>query len=204
MIFIRKILNLLILFVLFFSFPYVSIAAEEEAVFAGGCFWCLEHDLESLPGVKNVESGYSGGISLDPTYENHKGHQESVRVIFDNKQISYSDLLRSYWRNIDPLDQEGQFCDRGDSYKPVIFTQSKSQEETSNLSIEKVSKEIDKPIEKIKVIIKPFEKFWIAESYHQNFAEINSLTYKFYRYRCGRDQRLEKVWGKNARSQNDW
>jgi len=204
MIFLRKILNLLILFLLIFSLPYVSIAAEEEAVFAGGCFWCLEHDLESLLGVKNVESGYSGGITPEPAYESHKGHQESVRVIFDNSQLSYSDLLRSYWRNIDPLDGEGQFCDRGDSYKPVIFTQSKNQEEQSTLSLEKASKEIHKSIKEIKVAIKPFKKFWIAEDYHQDFAEINSLKYKFYRYSCGRDQRLEKVWSENARSQNGW
>ena len=129
-------------------------AFAEELILAGGCFWCLEHDLESLKGINFVQSGYSGGDLINPTYENHEGHQEVVLVNYDSKLVTLPEILRLYFRNIDPLDGKGQF--------------------------------------------------WLAEEYHQDFAERNELKYKFYRFSCGRDQRLDKLWGDNARSTNLW
>ena len=100
----------------------------EELILAGGCFWCLEHDLESLKGINDVQSGYSGGKLQNPTYENHEGHQEVVLVNYDSKLVSLTEILRLYMRNIDPLDGKGQFCDRGDSYRPVIFFKDETEE----------------------------------------------------------------------------
>ncbi len=179
--------------------PGVLDAAEEQAMFAGGCFWCLEHDLEDLPGVISAESGYSGGYLSDPTYANHEGHQEVVFIRFDPSKISYKNLLYSYWRNIDPLDGAGQFCDRGDSYRPVIFPFDSNQKNIAIKSFDKVAKELNEPIENIKVEIEEADKFWIAEDYHQDFAKLNSLKYNFYRYSCGRDRRLDQLWRKEKR-----
>jgi len=140
-----------------------ALAATEEAVLAGGCFWCLEHDLEGLPGVLDVESGYSGGKGANPTYRQVSsggtGHQEVVRVRFDNTEIRYDTLLRAYWRNIDPLDGGGQFCDRGDSYRPVIFTTSANQAVEARNSLVAAARELGKPAAAIKVAIRPLAKF---------------------------------------------
>ena len=124
----RRIIVFSMLLQLLIAFPFQAFADTNEAVFAGGCFWCLEHDLEKLDGVVSAESGYSGGDLANPTYENHIGHQEVVKVNFDSDIISYKDLLNNYWLNIDPFDGDGQFCDRGDSYKPIIFTSNAEQE----------------------------------------------------------------------------
>ncbi|WP_414477789.1 peptide-methionine (S)-S-oxide reductase MsrA [Prochlorococcus sp. MIT 1223] len=179
-------------------------ALEESAILAGGCFWCLEHDLEEIHGVIDVNSGYSGGDLINPTYRNHKGHQEVVMVKFDNQIITYEALLRSYLRNIDPLDGNGQFCDRGDSYKPIIFTNSPTQIDAAKNSLEKASKEIGISLEELKVEIKKSNKFWLAEDYHQNFATNNKAKYKFYRYSCGRDNRLKEIWGTKSGSIEPW
>ncbi len=179
-------------------------AFAEELILAGGCFWCLEHDLESLKGINFVQSGYSGGYLQNPTYENHQGHQEVVLVNYDSKVVTLSEILRLYFRNIDPLDGEGQFCDRGDSYRPVIFFKDATEESDAKNAIVSASNELRVPLEKISVELKSKGKFWLAEEYHQDFAERNELKYKFYRFSCGRDQRLEKLWGDNARSINLW
>ena len=176
----------------------------EELILAGGCFWCLEHDLESLKGINSVQSGYSGGNLQNPTYENHDGHQEVVLVNYDSKQVSLEEILRLYLRNIDPLDGNGQFCDRGDSYRPVIFFKDKIEETDARNAIFSASNELRVPLEKISVELKSKGQFWLAEEYHQDFAERNELKYKFYRFSCGRDQRLDKLWGGNARSTNSW
>ncbi|MCT0206984.1 peptide-methionine (S)-S-oxide reductase MsrA [Synechococcus sp. CS-1332] len=185
-----------------------ALAATEEAVLAGGCFWCLEHDLEVLPGVLDVESGYSGGKSANPTYKQvsagGSGHQEVVRVRFDNTEIRYDTLLRAYWRNIDPLDGGGQFCDRGDSYRPVIFTTSANQAVEARNSLVAAARELGKPAAALKVAIRPLAKFWPAEGYHQNYAKRNSVRYNYYRWSCGRDRRLDAVWGRRARSSQRW
>ena len=179
-------------------------AYSDEIILAGGCFWCLEHDLESLSGINSVESGYSGGAIENPTYENHIGHQEVVRVNYDKNLIKFEDILRLYLRNIDPLDDGGQFCDRGNSYKPVIFFDNEKEEQESKYALSSVSKELNLPLNKIKVQLKTKTKFWLAEDYHQNFADNNELKYKFYRFTCGRDQKLDQLWGDNARTINFW
>jgi len=183
-------------------------AAVEEAVLAGGCFWCLEHDLEKLPGVLSVESGYSGGSLRNPTYRQVSaggtGHQEVVRVRFDPAQLSYATLLRSYWRNVDPLDDGGQFCDRGSSYRPVIFTRGDDQQQQARASLQAAAKELKRPASELRVQIRPLQTFWPAEDYHQNYAETNAVKYNYYRWSCGRDRRLDAVWRQRARSDQRW
>jgi peptide-methionine (S)-S-oxide reductase len=185
-----------------------ALAATEEAVLAGGCFWCLEHDLEGLPGVLDVESGYSGGKKANPTYQEVSGggtgHQESVRVRFDNTKLRYETLLRAYWRNIDPLDGGGQFCDRGDSYRPVIFTTTATQAVEARNSLVAASRELGKPTASIKVNVRALTRFWPAETYHQNYARRNGVRYHYYRWACRRDQRLNAVWGRLARRSDRW
>ena len=176
----------------------------EEVILAGGCFWCLEHDLESLRGINSVKSGYSGGNLQNPTYQNHNGHQEVVLVNYDSNLINLSEILRLYLRNIDPLDDGGQFCDRGDSYRPVIFFDDLKEENEAKKALISASRELGVPLEKILVELKLKGKFWLAEDYHQDFAERNELKYKFYRFSCGRDQKLDKLWKENARSINVW
>ena len=175
-----------------------------EIILAGGCFWCMEHDLESLVGIDDVKSGYSGGDTLNPTYENHEGHQEVVLVNYDTNIIKLETILRTYFRNIDPLDGEGQFCDRGDSYRPVIFYEDLDAADKSKNAVISAAKELGVSVDKIKVEVKPRDKFWIAEDYHQNFANNNELKYKFYRYACGRDKRLDQLWGKKAKKTVAW
>ena len=176
----------------------------EELILAGGCFWCLEHDLESLGGINFVQSGYSGGNLQNPTYENHEGHQEVVLVNYDSKLVSLPEILRLYLRNIDPLDGKGQFCDRGDSYRPVIFFKDSIEESDAKNALISASNELQVPFDQISVELKSKGQFWLAEEYHQDFAERNELKYKFYRFSCGRDQKLDKLWGDNARSINLW
>ena len=176
----------------------------EEVILAGGCFWCLEHDLESLDGINSVKSGYSGGDLQNPTYENHAGHQEVVLVDYDSNSVNLPEILRLYLRNVDPLDGEGQFCDRGDSYRPVIFFNDSKEENEAKSALVNASKELGVPLEKIYVELKSKNQFWLAEDYHQNFADRNELKYKFYRFSCGRDQRLDNLWGDKARSLDLW
>ena len=182
--------------------PLNTIA--EELILAGGCFWCLEHDLEYLKGINFVESGYSGGNLQNPTYENHDGHQEVVLVNYDPELVSLPEILRLYLRNVDPLDGQGQFCDRGDSYRPMIFFKDSIEESEAKKALISASHELGVPLKKISVELKSKGKFWLAEEYHQDFAERNELKYKFYRFSCGRDQKLDKLWGDNARSINLW
>ncbi|MEY4297086.1 MAG: hypothetical protein RLZZ423_265 [Cyanobacteriota bacterium] len=183
-------------------------AAIQEAVFGGGCFWCMEHDLEVLPGVIDVVSGYSGGSVPRPSYEQvssgRSGHQEVVQVRFDTARISYPTLLRAYWRNVDPLDGRGQFCDRGSSYRPVIFTEGETQQQQAQASLQAAARELGKPSTAIQVQIRPLKAFWPAEAYHQNYAEHNSVKYNYYRWACGRDRRLDAVWGSRARRNGAW
>ncbi len=176
----------------------------EEVVLAGGCFWCLEHDLESLRGINSVISGYSGGDLQKPTYENHNGHQEVVLVNYDSEVVTLSEIYRLYFRNIDPLDGQGQFCDRGDSYRPVIFFENLDEKNEASKALLSASKELGVNLEKINVELKSKSQFWEAEAYHQDFANRNELKYKFYRFSCGRDQQLDKIWKENARSNSFW
>ena len=197
----KYLVSLIIVFSIFVN-PINTLA--DEIVLAGGCFWCLEHDLESLKGVSSVVSGYSGGDLQKPTYENHDGHQEAVLLNYDSNVLNLSEILRLYFRNIDPLDGGGQFCDRGDSYRPVIFFDNSEEESEIKKALFSASKELKVPLEKLAVELKSKGKFWIAEDYHQNFAIRNELKYKFYRFSCGRDKKLEELWGGNAKSKNVW
>ena len=192
--FFRKIIVFFIFVQILVICPINAFAESQEAIFAGGCFWCLEHDLEKLDGVIFADSGYSGGDILNPNYENHTGHQEVVKVNFDSDFISYKDLLYSYWINIDPFDNNGQFCDRGNSYKPIIFTSNEEQKFEAKQSQESISRLLNVPVDQLKVDILDAKTFWIAEKYHQDFAVKNPLKYNFYRTSCGRDNRLKKVW----------
>lgn len=182
----------------------LGAAPVEEAVFAGGCFWCLEHDLERLPGVLAAESGYSGGQLAMPTYRQVSaggtGHQESVLVRFDPDRLSYRDLLQAYWRNVDPFDAGGQFCDRGASYRPVIFTSGPVQAAAARASALAVARQLGVAPGRLMVQIKPLQRFWPAEAYHQNYAARHALSYGYYRWACGRDQRLRQVWGEPGAS----
>ena len=199
--FMKYLFHLIILFSILIN-PLNALA--DEVVLAGGCFWCLEHDLEGLKGITSVESGYSGGDLEKPTYKNHDGHQEVVLVNYDSKIINLSEILRLYLRNIDPFDGGGQFCDRGNSYRPIIFFDDLDEENKAKNALFAASKELGVSLEKISVELKPKRKFWLAENYHQNYATKNELKYKIYRFSCGRDQKLDKIWGNNARSINVW
>ncbi len=165
-------------------------AARETAVFAGGCFWCVESDFEHLDGVIEAESGYTGGDLQNPTYRNHEGHAEAVRVIFDPSRVTYEQLLHHFWRHHDPLDAGGQFCDRGASYVSAIFVTDAQRAEAERSRAEAaraLGRDVATPI-------RPATRFWRAEDYHQDYYRRNGLTYRFYRLRCGRDARVAEVW----------
>jgi peptide methionine sulfoxide reductase msrA/msrB len=167
----------------------------EQAILAGGCFWCLEADLQKVKGVQEVISGYSGGTGENPTYEDymHKGHIEVVQVTFNPAIIPYADLLNIFWQKIDPIDSGGQFCDRGYAYSTAIFYTSeiqKTRAEASKAALER-SGILKHPVA---TKINKGSTFYPAEEYHQNYAEKNPIRYKFYRYKCGRDKRLEELW----------
>ena len=171
----------------------------ETATFAGGCFWCTEADFEKVPGVVKVIAGYTGGHKENPTYEEASsgttGHVEAIQVYYDPDKISYGELLNWFWRHIDPTDPGGQFVDRGSQYRSVIFYHNEEQKRLAEKSKEELNKSgrFDKPI--VTEIIQ-FTKFYAAEDYHQDYYKINPLRYKYYRYASGRDQFLQKVWGK--------
>jgi peptide-methionine (S)-S-oxide reductase len=169
----------------------------QQAVFAGGCFWCMEHDMKGIPGVVSVESGYTGGHVDHPTYEDvtseTSGHYESVRVTFDPKKVDYGFILYRYWKLIDPTDDGGQFCDRGPSYRPAIFVANEEQRKAAEQSKIEAQKQLKRG--RIIVPILPLKTFWPAEEYHRNFAETHAFHYQAYRTGCGRDARLREVWG---------
>ena len=171
----------------------------DTATFAGGCFWCMEPPYDKLEGVAATISGYAGGDEVDPTYRDvasgQTGHAEVMQVIYDATQISYERLLQVYWRNIDPLDNGGQFCDRGSSYRPVIFAHNSTQRQLAEASKEQVAQRFSDPIV---VPIEPLEAFYRAETYHQNFYKKDPDRYYSYRRGCRRDARLEALWGEMA------
>lgn len=171
----------------------------EQAIFASGCFWCTEADFEKLDGVIEVISGFTGGPEADPSYQDvvygRTGHAEAARVIYDPQQIGYDQLLYHYWRNVDPFDGEGQFCDRGASYAPFIFPMNEEQRQAAQASLSEVQARFDRDIA---VAIEPAGAFWPAEDYHQDYADENPIRYQRYRFGCGRDQRLSDIWGGEA------
>ncbi len=168
----------------------------KTAIFAGGCFWCVESDFEKLPGVVEAISGYTGGGGDNPTYDNYaqKGHVEAVQVVYDPAKVSYKELLDYFWRHVDPTDPGGQFVDRGPQYRSVIFYHDAEQQrlaEASKQALEK-SKRFSKPIV---TEILPLTKFFAAEDYHQDYYKTHAVKYKYYRWNSGRDQFIQKVWG---------
>ena len=168
------------------------------AIFAGGCFWCMEPPFDKLPGVKSTTSGYTGGDTRRPTYEQvsagRTGHAEAVQVRYDPALVSYSQLLDVFWRNVDPLAVDRQFCDVGDQYRSAIFTLDAEQQRLAEESKRKLeaSGRFKQPIA---TQIVAASRFYPAEDYHQNYYTRNPIRYKFYRFNCGRDQRLEQLWG---------
>ncbi len=171
----------------------------ELATFAAGCFWCTESDFDKVPGVLATTSGYIGGKTKNPTYRQvssgSTGHTEAVQIQFDPKKVTYRELLAVYWRNVDATDADGQFCDRGDQYRPAIFTHSDEQRQQAEASKVQAQKDL-KVKQPIVVEIAPATTFTAAEGYHQDYYNKESLRYQIYRYGCGRDARLEALWGK--------
>lgn len=169
---------------------------EKTAIFAAGCFWCAEKDFEKHEGVIKAVSGYAGGTKESPTYGNHPGYVEAVKVYYDPQKISYKDLLDVYWSDVDPLDAQGQFCDKGDSYKSVIFYDGDEEKKLAEQSKSAVSKMLKGA--EVATSIRPQTTFYEAEDYHQDYYKKNPVRYKFYRWNCGRDQRLQELWGDKA------
>ena len=180
--------------------PFFSNAIADKAVFAGGCFWCMESDFEKLAGVTDVISGFTGGTLKNPTYNgNHKGHYEAVEITYDPAIVSYQKLLNHYWVNVDPFDAKGQFCDKGFSYLSALFVANNAERKLAEQSRQKVVAEF--PNMKVVTPILDASTFYpIAgeESYHQDYYKTNPVRYKFYRWNCGRDQRLKTIWGDRA------
>jgi peptide-methionine (S)-S-oxide reductase len=169
----------------------------QTAVFAGGCFWCMESDMKAIPGVVSVESGYTGGTLDNPSYEDvvteRTGHYESVRVTFDPAKLTYARLLDRYWKLVDPTDENGQFCDRGPSYRPAVFVANPDQRKVAEVSRAAAAKQLKTGQMKEQVL--PLKAFWPAEAYHRDYAKRNKLSYEMYRMGCGRDRRLAQLWG---------
>ena len=187
-----------LLFVLLAScLSFVSEVIADKAVLAGGCFWCMEADFEKLDGVTDVVSGFTGGSLKNPTYSgNHQGHYEAVEISYDAEKLSYKALLDHYWLNIDPFDARGQFCDKGSSYLSAIFVANESERELAEQSRKKVEAQFP-DLSVVTPILTALSFYPIKgkESYHQNYYKTNPVRYKFYRWNCGRDKRLQQIWG---------
>lgn len=191
-------LKLILLLISFWI--YSPVATADKAIFAGGCFWCMESDFEKLDGVSTVISGFSGGSIKNPTYNgDHRGHYEVVEITYDPAIVSYKKLLEHFWVNIDPFDSRGQFCDKGHSYLSAIFVANEKERVLAEQSRKKVveqfpSKKVITPILKSSI----FYPIKGNESYHQDYYKNNSVRYNYYRWSCGRDQRLKEIWGDKA------
>ncbi len=187
-------------------FGAANVSANDKtavATLGSGCFWCTEADFDKVPGVLETVSGYMGGHVKNPTYDQVSrgttGHTEVVQITYDPAKVTYAQLLDHYWRNVDPIDRTGQFCDRGSQYRPAIFTHSEEQARIAKESLQALenSNRFDN---KIVVEITPASEFTAAEAYHQNFYKKNPSHYWRYRIGCQRDLRLKQIWGKDAKS----
>lgn len=174
-----------------------EMAKSETAIFAGGCFWCMHAAFEQLPGVSKVRSGYTGGTVENPSYEQvssgQTGHVEAIEVIYDQDKLAYTKLLEWFWDNVDPTDPEGQFCDKGSQYHAGIFYTTPQQKEQAQASLDWVQNKLDKPVV---AFLRPAEKFYVAEDYHQSYYKKNPVRYGLYDAGCGREQTLKKIWKK--------
>jgi peptide-methionine (S)-S-oxide reductase len=169
----------------------------KTAVFAGGCFWSVEHAMEALPGVTDVVVGYAGGDTKNPTYQNHDGHLEAVKVTYDPAKTSYAKLVDGFFHNIDPTDPDGQICDRGHSYTTAVFVETEAERQAAAQVKAQVAKALGKPVATKLLRAQPF---WMGEAYHQDYARKNPGNYARYRVGCGRDRALKAVWGSAYRS----
>ncbi len=191
------ILTLLVVFTL--GVQTSSARQLEKAVFAGGCFWCVESDFDKVPGVVSTISGYTGGKTKNPTYEQvtyeNTGHYEAVEITYDPAKVSYEALLTAFWRSVDPTDDGGQFCDRGHSYKTAVFVVNDRQRAAAEASRKTAQKDLGQPIV---TPILTAARFYPAEDYHQDYYKKNPYRYRYYRWGCGRDKRVKRIWGKHA------
>ena len=185
----------LIIFFFLININFSYSAQKGKAYFAGGCFWCVEESFEKLKGVEEVISGYSGGITENPTYKEvtygNTGHFEVVEIIYDKKIISFKELLENFWVNIDPFDAYGQFCDKGYSYRSVAFYQNEEEKKLIEKDIKDLQNKFNK---KVVTYIRNFEKFYKAEEYHQDFYKIKLERYLRYKKACGREELLKRIW----------
>ncbi len=185
----------LIIFFFLININFSYSAQKDKAYFAGGCFWCVEESFEKLKGVEEVISGYSGGITENPTYKEvtygNTGHFEVVKIIYDRKVISFKELLENFWVNIDPFDAYGQFCDKGYSYRSVAFYQNDEEKRLIEKDIKDLQNKFNK---KVVTYIRNFEKFYKAEEYHQDFYKIKLERYLRYKKACGREELLKRIW----------
>jgi peptide-methionine (S)-S-oxide reductase len=176
-----------------------AAAEQKSAVFAGGCFWCVEEAFDKVPGVVATTSGYTGGSIENPTYEQVSsggtGHFEVVKVDYDDAKVSYEALLDVFWKNVDPFDARGQFCDKGSQYLSAVFVAGDAEKALAEASRTDVAAKFNEPIA---TPILPAATFYPAEGYHQNFHVTNAARYKFYKFGCGRAQRLQEIWGDPA------
>ncbi|MHB2267707.1 peptide-methionine (S)-S-oxide reductase MsrA [Aliihoeflea sp. PC F10.4] len=180
------------------SFAAMPAFAQDtqRAIFAGGCFWSVESDFDKVPGVVSTISGYIGGDRQNPTYENHEGFHEAVEITFDPAQVSYDQLVTSFFRSIDPTDPDGQFCDRGYSYTTAVYAVDDAQLASAQAAKDAAQDVLGEA--KVVTEVLPAPQFWPAEEYHQNFAAKNALRYMSYRRACQRDARVKQVWGAAA------
>ena len=185
----------IIIFVILSNINFSHSAQKDKAYFAGGCFWCMEESFEKLNGVEGVISGYSGGVTENPTYKEvtygNTGHFEVVEVVYNKKIISYEKLLENFWINIDPFDSYGQFCDKGYSYRSVAFYQNTNEKKLIEKNIKELENRFNK---KVVTYIRGFEKFYRAEEYHQDFYKIKLERYLRYKKACGREEILKRIW----------
>ncbi len=186
-----------ILIALLLTLP-LHAAPNAKAVFAGGCFWCMESDFEKVKGVVSVVSGFTGGKVANPSYDQVSmggtGHREAVEVTYDPAKVTYGQLVDVFWHNIDPLDPEGQFCDKGQQYLAAIFWNGAEQRRIAEISLANVKRKFG--AKNVWTDVLPLGPFYPAEEYHQDYYKKNPLRYHFYRSGCGRDARLKKVWGR--------
>jgi peptide-methionine (S)-S-oxide reductase len=198
-------LSLVLFFSLIFSPIFTNVFADalpdnrqQTAIFAGGCFWCMEPPFDKTKGVISTTSGYTSGHKKNPTYQQvsagGSGHTEAIQIIYDPKKVSYAELLEIFWKNIDPVAVNRQFCDAGTQYRSGIYYLNEAQQTAAQQSLQQLQQ--NKPFqEKIATEIVAASTFYPAEDYHQDYYLKNPIRYKFYRYRCGRDQRLDELWG---------
>jgi len=185
-----------IVLIILFTSSTSSAKSINEAYFAGGCFWCMEDFLEKVKGVEEVISGYSGGNVENPTYKEvtygNTGHFEAAKIVYDQDVVNFKELLNQYWKNIDPFDSMGQFCDKGLSYRSVVFYKTENEKNEIIKSIKSIENEFKG--KKVVTFIRKFEKFYPAEDYHQDYYQKNFMNYLLYKKACRREEKLKEIW----------